>query len=99
MSAEKYVLRDDKRARLVAEFYRGRVFLHLEVRQWGIGVAREFRARWPGVKLALKNVGFDRIYAYVQEERVEKFSRFVRPFGFSEVRRRNGFVLMEVSNA
>lgn len=95
MRAESHVFYDDDRARVVFEFWRGKAFIHMTIKQSGIGIMRELRARWPDVKAILKAIGFDVVYAYSLEILAEQWVRFMRPLGFTEVRRKNGLVLME----
>lgn len=98
MKGERYVFYSDERARCVIDFLRGRAFLHLEVRKFGVETLLEIRARWPALKVILKTVGFKIIYAYAPEENAEKLLRFAKPFGFIEIKRRGGLILMGVNN-
>lgn len=95
MRAEQYVFHDDDRARVVLEFWRGKAFIHMTIKKIGMDVMREIRARWADVKDVLKTIGFDVVYAYNLEILAEQWTRFMRPLGFTEVRRQNGLVLME----
>lgn len=96
--AEKTVFYDSADGRMVAEFFHGRVFLHLELRQWGMESAKKLRALWPAIKAALRSIGYVTIYAY-NHEADARWPRFMSWFGFTELRIRNGWRLMECANA
>lgn len=95
---EIYVWLDDDRARLVTWFFRGRVYVHLKIRKWGMAVLHDAHALWPQIRLALKSLGYESVHTYNTVEDA-KWMRFVGHFGFKERGRRNGVVVMEASNA
>ncbi len=97
---EKYVWFDDERARLVIEFFRGRAYVHLKIRKWGMDVVREARTRWPEIRSALQGCGYPTVYTYNNVSDADpKWMRFAALFGFAEKARRNGVVVMEATSA
>ena len=89
---------DDGNTRMVLEFYCDRVYVHLRVRRWGPEVLRLMRARWPGIKQLLHEVGYVKINAFYRESN-KLMPKFAGMFGFKEIKRAGGFVMMEVENA
>lgn len=91
---------DSALGRFVAEFFRGDAVCHLTMKSWSIDAMREVRARAPEVLAVLRKIGARHIYAYNAEGREEqKWLRFMGLFGFHEVRRANGWILVEVPSA
>ena len=82
----------------MAEFYRGMVFLHLRVDRWGPSVMRLMRSRWPVIQEALREVGYTKIFAFYRESN-RTMAAFAGRFGFREVRRNIGWVLLEKNHA
>lgn len=96
---QRAVLHDDGRWRLVLEFGPGRVFLHLRVARWNVSVLRLMRARWPAIReLLLRDMGYPAVHAFYRESNA-LMSKFAARFGFREVRRYGGFVLLETDHA
>lgn len=92
--AEKMVLFDDERARFVAEFFRGRVYLHLKVRKWNLSTLKLMLELWPEFRRIFFNIGYPKVNAYYPVTN-KLMPRFSGMFGFREVKRNNGWVLLE----
>lgn len=97
-SFERYVFFDDDLGRLVCDFYAGNAYLHFSVKKWGRDCLREMFARWPSIKKVLRAIGYAKIRAY-NFHGDQKWPRFMRLFGFSEIETRNGITMMEANNA
>lgn len=87
---------DDERGCLKLEINRAarRVFVHLSLKQWNTDVLRAIKDGLPVLKGTLRAVGFRRVSVIIPEGD-EKLYRFERLFGFSEINRRDGHILME----
>lgn len=83
---------DDERGTLKIEFNAGMAFLHLSFRQVLQGM-RDVKRLLPELKAWLRSMGHDRVFVIIPEGD-EKLYRFERLFGFSEVRRASGQILM-----
>lgn len=83
---------DDALGSVKLEFAAGRVFLHVTVLQ-PLEAMRKIQQEFPGLKAKLRARGYDKVHVIIRDGD-EKLYRFERFFGFEEVRRRGGFVLM-----
>lgn len=94
------VLYESDFGRCSAEFFKGRVYLHLRVRRWGMASMRELLAQWPRIRKEMHTLGYTSINAYNYERDADsKWQRFMRMLGFTERGRKHGLVVMEVENA
>lgn len=84
---------DDERGKLEIEFDLGMAMLHLIIRLPLAGM-RAAHELFPQVKSWLKSVGHDQVFVIIKEGD-EKLYRFQRLFGFQELARKNGNILME----
>lgn len=89
---------DDEAMRMVLEFYGAQVYVHLRVHRWSASVLRLMRARWPQVKALLGSVGYNAIRAFAKESNAN-ICRFASLFGFAELHRRDGWIVMEARDA
>ena len=96
--AERYTFYDGPLGTLIAEFFKGKAFLHLSLKAGSVDAVRKARDLFPEVKAILRAIGFKDVYAYNRETET-KWQKFMAGFGFTERRRRDGWVLMGVSNA
>jgi hypothetical protein len=83
---------DDERATFRIEFFRGLAFLHLTVKL-PVKAMRDAKRIFPQIKAWLKSVGHEVVYVLIPEGD-EKLYRFEQFFGFREVKRRRGHILM-----
>ncbi len=90
--SEWYTVVDDERGTLKFEFFRGLAFLHLVFRLPLAGM-RAARDLFPEVKRILRAVGYERVHVIIPEGD-ERLYRFECAFGFSEVRRYKGQIIM-----
>lgn len=97
--SQKFVFYDGPLGRFVAEVFEGRAYLHLTMKEWSLEAMREVRKYAPVVMSRLREMGFERVYAYNKEEGEAMWIRFMALFGFREKGRRNGWILMERDNA
>ena len=93
MTSEWKTLVDDERGVLKVEFNSGMVFLHVKFRQVMAGM-RSAKAMFPTVKEMLRGMGYKRIHVIIPEGD-DALYRFERYFGFRDVRRIGGHILME----
>lgn len=93
MKSEWYTVADDERGTLRLEFNRRMVFLHLILRKPMEGL-RAVRAQFPALKQMLRNLGYRKVNVII-EENDEKLYRFEKLFGFRDVLRASGHLLME----
>lgn len=96
--SEKTVIYDDGNMRFVLDFWRDKVFVHFRIDRWTGKALRTSRSIWPEIKAMLRNLNYKTIHAYYAEATAD-VGRLAEKFGFSEVKRKNGWVLMEVQNA
>lgn len=83
---------DDERGALSIEFYKGMAFLHATFLK-PVAAMRFARSIFQDLKTWLKSMGHDMVYAVIPEGD-EKLYRFERRFGFVELDRKRGIVLM-----
>lgn len=83
---------DDERASFRIEFFRGLAFLHLVVRL-PVKAMRDARRMFPVVKAWLKRMGHDMVFVLIPDGD-KKLYRFESAFGFREIKRKNGHILM-----
>lgn len=95
--AEKYVFYDSPLGRFAVEFFRGNAFLHLTMKGGSLDAMRAVRERAPHILAVLRKLRCRHIYAYNREGDAI-WPRFMARFGFMEVRRKNGWILMEAPN-
>lgn len=72
----------------------GAIFFHVKLWKWGAHKYREYQRVFSTLLAALREQGHRAVYA-TPRETDEAAQRLVRAFGFHEVRRRGGYVLME----
>lgn len=92
MSVEKVLMFDDGNVRLVAEFWKRDVFIHVRVKKWSKSVRAMMLARWVAMRLALNSVKKGEVYAYFSASD-PRLPRFARLFGFFEIKRNNEWIL------
>lgn len=87
---------DDARGIFRLEYNFDRVFLHLEFRDksYVLDLVRHCREQFPLVKSMIKAEGYDRVSVIIPEGD-DKLYRFEKLFGFHEVKRAGGQILME----
>lgn len=90
--SEWYTVVDDRRGTLKLEFFRRMAFIHLVFRLPMDGM-RAARALFPEVKAMLRNLGYRFVHVIIPEGD-QKLYRFEEKFGFREVKRHGGFILM-----
>lgn len=83
---------DDERGALKIEFNSGLAFLHLTLKQPLAGM-RAAHEHFPQVLAWLRRMGHDVVYAInpLSEDSVYRFHKY---FGFAEVDRQNGAIIM-----
>lgn len=95
MSREWYTVFDDDVGRLKLEFTHGRVCVHYKAFAGPVRAAlRVLRIR-ESVENILRAIGYRSALAYFKEN--AKLERLCVMLGFTRVRSRNGWVLMEVA--
>lgn len=92
MRSEWYTMVDDERGLMRLEFNRRMVFLHLLLRKPLEGM-RACQEQFPYLKKILRAIGY-RIVNVIIPEGDAKLYRFEEMFGFREVRRYGGHILM-----
>lgn len=92
MKSEWETLVDDELGTLRLEFNRGMVFLHVTLRK-PMAAMRAIRDRFPTLKEMLRNMGYKQVHVIIPEGD-EKLYRFETMFGFRELRRARGHILM-----
>lgn len=92
------VVFDDEFMRMILEFYGEHVYVHLRVKRWGASVLRLMRSRWSSVRGMLGSVGYSTVRAFYLESNLS-MAKFAGLFGFRELRRKDGFVLLEACDA
>lgn len=97
MPKEWHTYYDGPLARVKVEFFGGYAFAHITVRQWGMATMRALKDLFPNFLRMLNAIGFRRVYAYHEPD--DKWRRFVRMLGFSELRMRNGYLVVGRSTA
>lgn len=94
----KLVAYENASVRCVLELWRGRCFLHFSVKRWLPSTRRLVRDRLIVLKQLLPELGVSKLEAFMPlaDPRIMKMAQI---FGFREVRRNEGFILMEHTNA
>lgn len=95
---ETVVFYENSRVRCVLEFWRGRAFLHLRVKQWGIATRRLIADRMIALKRVLKELGYAKLEAFFPDSD-PRILKMAQRFGFRAVRHHNGWFLVECENA
>ena len=83
---------NDERGTLQIQFYLGLAFLHSTFRRRIDGM-RAARAYFPQIKAWLKRMGHDDVYVCIPEGDALLY-KFERAFGFREIKRVNGSIIM-----
>ena len=94
----RVVFHEDDNVRLVLDFWRGRVFLHLKVKKWAPHLLALYRCGMDALRVALTGQGYTKLEAYFSTAN-PRIERFAHRFGFRTVRRTKDWVLAEVSYA
>lgn len=92
MSARFLTLRDDELWVVMLEFNVGMAFLHLELRRKVKGF-REAKRLFPQLRAWLRRMGHESVFVIIPEGD-RKLYRFERHFGFFEIDRSGGKILM-----
>ena len=92
MKSEWKTLVDDERGVLKVEFNSGMVFLHVVLRLPMEGI-RAIRRELPAFKDVLRALGYKKMHVAIPEGD-EKLYQFEKMFGFNEVKRAKGQILM-----
>lgn len=92
MKSEWHLIENSELGTAKVEINAGMAFLHLELHKPFSGY-REAKRQMPKVKEALRKGGFEHVHVIIPEGD-EKLYRFERAFGFTEVRRGCGQILM-----
>jgi len=87
---------DDERGIYRLEIALGKVFLHLELRQWGPSIVRAIREELANTKRFLAERGILLMFVLI-DEGGPKLYKFGCMFGFEEIARGNGRILMQQS--
>lgn len=90
--SEWYMFWNDERAMCQLEFFRGRVYVHLLIRQPMAGM-RAAKRHWGALRHMVRSIGYSWLHVIIPEGD-DKLYRFERLFGFSEIKRAGGFILM-----
>ena len=93
MKSEWWTIWDDALATVKIEFNNHMAFLHLVIHTNAVQAMRYIREGFPTVKKTLRELGHDKVYVIIPEGD-NKLYRFERFFGFEEVRRAGGNILM-----
>lgn len=90
----RLVLVDNADGRLVADFSKTRVYLHVTFYKWSHGRVKRYREVLESVLRGLHRAGIDTVYAtpFQYDTRAQ---RLVKYFGFTEVKRSHELVVME----
>jgi hypothetical protein len=83
---------DDERGTLKIEFCYGHAFLHSTFRR-PLQAMRAARAYFPKIKAWLKSMGHDEVFVFIPEGDA-MLERFERSFGFVELKRVKGHIIM-----
>lgn len=83
---------DDERGHMKIEFNGGMAFLHLALKQVMQGM-RDTKRLFPDLKAWLRSMGHEFVFVIIPTGD-EKLYRFEQMFGFKEVRRTSGHILM-----
>ena len=92
MSAEFYTVIEDERGTLRLEFYRRMAFVHLTFNLPLEGM-RAAKHMWPELKALLSRMGYAAVHVIIPDDD-ERLYRFERHFGFEEIKRDGGAILM-----
>lgn len=84
---------DDDEVKVTAEYAFGMAFLSLALKAWGPSVLRRCFRKFDAVKQMMRDRGHDSIHTNVVAANSIAM-KLNRRFGFEEVRRDSGFVLM-----
>ena len=86
---------DDARGKLCIEMHEVHgPFLHLTLKEWGLDVARQLRDGFVVMKRTLRACGHTHISVIMPSVYDDKLYRFLRLYGFREVKRGGGQILM-----
>jgi hypothetical protein len=91
---------EDRDCRVRVEFWRGYVFFHCKFHRWSVRAMRVVDAAYPKMMSLMADLGFEFLHLFIPDGK-QGLYRFCERFGFREVERKSGWVLMrqEVRNA
>jgi hypothetical protein len=95
MNHTRSVIVDDERGRLVVDFFGGEVVLHLKNIRFTKEAFAAYKALFLRVLEGMRALGYSRVWGTPFSDNPWAVS-LVRSFGFKEIRRKNGIVLMRL---
>lgn len=91
--SEWFMLCDDAIATVKLEFFKGKFFLHAVVNGNAMEAVRRLREGFPRLKEKLREMGYAAVFVIIPDDD-GKLLRFERGFGFIEVGRADGLIVM-----
>lgn len=85
---------NDRSCRVLVEFYAGRVFFHCKFHRWSVRAMRVVDEARPRMKALMAELGFEVMHLFIFNDRPTLY-RFCQRYGFHEVERKRGLILMQ----
>lgn len=67
------------------EYMENQIYVHVKVNQWGVGVLKDLRKEFEGLKWVLRKLGHSWLFAVGQDEKTVKFWNTICPLTDKEI--------------
>ena len=84
---------DNEMVHLKVQLLEGLPFIHLEVKQWSPLLARQYKKTWKKILRDMGALGYGEVFILIPDDD-PKLYKFETMFGFTEVERQDGKILM-----